>query len=416
MKDLFPGYFRRSEQEWQSLWDSSKIVLDTNFLLDLYRYSEGTRKEILDLLSSIQEKLFIPHQVAYEFLENRLEVIAEQGKSYEKAISDLQKINNDFNNNKRHPFIKTSLLQELNIHIQNLVENLGHGKTLFDSLLAEDPILDEISNLFEGKVGHQLSRESFDQLCIDGEERYRQAIPPGFKDSSKPTPDKFGDLIIWNQILSFAKENPCNILFITSDSKEDWWWIFNGKTIGPRHELVKEIKAEANVDFHIYLPESFIRYSGQYLQNLQNSVEQNVIDEIKEINKQSKEILAASGSFSDSENDFDEDIFDNVPLFTVNNFSEFDSIEPSLMSSSVEDARRLMIRAIKVLIRQGKKNIVPKAGLKNMMTRLDPTFDESNYGFDSFTLFLGNFPNDVITLDNYSGGHIALATKILFNE
>lgn len=413
MKELFPGYFRRTEEEWKTLWDGATIVLDTNFLLDLYRYSEGTRSEILELLSSIQDRLFIPYQVAYEFMKNRLGVIAEQGRVYDQAILTLQKIDSDFNNNKRHPFIAPYLLQELNDLIANLVENLGGGKKLFDELLTRDTILDEISNLFKDKIGNQLEAEDLEKLYIDGEERYKRSFPPGYKDNDKPVPDKFGDLIIWKQIIALALDKKCPILFITSDSSEDWWWIFHGKTIGPRHELVKEIRSEANVDFHIYLPDSFIQHSAQYLQS---SVEQQVIDEIKEISKQPKEVLVNSVTTSEFDDDLGDGISEeNFPIFPEANFSESDRIQPYLMNPSLEDARKLMIRAMKILINQNKKNIVPKAVLKNLMKSLDPTFDESNYDFASFTLFLGNFPNDIITLDNYSGGHVALFNR-LHNE
>ncbi len=409
MKDLFPGYFRRTEQEWKALWDGATIVLDTNFLLDLYRYSEGTRKEILELLYSIRERLFIPYHVAYEVMKDRLTVISEQGKAYEQAITTLQRIDSDFNNNKRHPFIEPSLLQQLNELIKNLVGDLEVGKKSFDELLTKDPIIDEISDLFEGRVGDQFDVTTLDKLYLEGEERYKSSCPPGYKDNAKPIPDKFGDFVIWKQIISFAQDRKCSIIFITSDSKEDWWWIFQGKTIGPRHELVKEIKAEANVDFHIYSPNSFIQHSAQYLQS---SVEQKVIDEVKEISNQPKETLVQSvtvSEFDDLENDISEE---NVSILPEADFSESDGIQPSIMNPSIEDARGLMIRAMKLFIKQNKKNIVPKAGLKTLMTRLDPTFDESNFGCNSFSQFLGKFPNDVITLDNYSGGHIALATKL----
>ncbi|QIR36313.1 DUF4935 domain-containing protein [Tolypothrix sp. PCC 7910] len=414
MKDLFPGHFRRSEQEWQSLWEKAKIVLDTNFLLDLYRYSEGTRKEIFEILNSIKDRLFIPYQVAFEFMQNRLDVIAEQGKSYDLAISNLQKINGDFNNNKRHPFIEPSLLQELNELISKLIEDLTQGKALFDKLLVKDSIINEIADLFEGKVGNPLSDEDFKNLCDEGEDRYKRLIPPGYKDISKPVPDKFGDLIIWKQIIALARNNKCDIIFITNDVKEDWWWTFNGKKIGPRHELVQEIKKEADCEFYIYLPDNFIKYSGQYLQS---SVEQQVIDEIKEISKKSTETLKISSANSVLADELADDIsVNNFPDFIDTEFSSNESIQLSLMNPSLEDARRLIIQSMKFLIRQGKKNVVPKAGLKNMMTRLDPTFDESNYEVASFSEFLSKFPNDIITLDNYSGGHVALTTKALFNN
>jgi hypothetical protein len=168
---------------------------------------------------------------------------------------------------------------------------------------------------------------------------------------------------------------------------------------------------EANVDFHIYSPDSFIQHSAQYLQS---SVEQKVIDEVKEISNQTKETLVPSVAVSEFDGNLENDISEeNLSILPEDDFLASDGIQPSIMNPSIDDARRLMIRAMKLFIQQNKKNIVPKAGLKTLMTRLDPTFDESNFGCDSFSQFLGKFPNDVITLDNYSGGHIALATKLI---
>jgi len=53
LKNLFPGHYKPSEEEFQKLWDKCIFVFDTNILLNVYRYSEKTRDrlfEILDLL------------------------------------------------------------------------------------------------------------------------------------------------------------------------------------------------------------------------------------------------------------------------------------------------------------------------------------------------------------------------------
>jgi hypothetical protein len=49
-------------------------------------------------------------------------------------------------------------------------------------------------------------------------------------------------------------------------------------------------------------------------------------------------------------------------------------------------------------------DLVPKATLKSVMKRLDPTFDEARFGFDSFTSFIDAFPDDIEHLRNDSGG------------
>jgi len=47
LRDQFPGYYRRTEEELQRIWEDGLFVLDANVLLNLYRYSEDTRNDLL---------------------------------------------------------------------------------------------------------------------------------------------------------------------------------------------------------------------------------------------------------------------------------------------------------------------------------------------------------------------------------
>ena len=60
--------------------------------------------------------------------------------------------------------------------------------------------------------------------CEEGQGRYKKEIPPGFKDAKdKDGVRKYGDLIIWKEMLKFALKQSKNIIFITDDVKADWW-------------------------------------------------------------------------------------------------------------------------------------------------------------------------------------------------
>ena len=63
MKDLFPGYYRPSEDEFSDLWKNCVFILDTNVLLNLYRYSEKYRNDFIKVLHKIETRLWILHQV-----------------------------------------------------------------------------------------------------------------------------------------------------------------------------------------------------------------------------------------------------------------------------------------------------------------------------------------------------------------
>ncbi len=51
MKGLFPQYDDLSSQDYGIVWKNALFVLDTNVLLNLYRYQAGTRDELLNVLS-----------------------------------------------------------------------------------------------------------------------------------------------------------------------------------------------------------------------------------------------------------------------------------------------------------------------------------------------------------------------------
>ena len=78
-----------------------------------------------------------------------------------------------------------------------------------------------------------------------GQRPLRREGPPGYADAKKPDEERYGDLIIWYEMLDLAAEGQLPILFVTEDAKEDWWWIADGERIGPREEIVHEMWARA---------------------------------------------------------------------------------------------------------------------------------------------------------------------------
>lgn len=97
------------------------------------------------------------------------------------------------------------------------------------------------------------------ELEKQAEERFKNAIPPGYKDYNKKTGNKFydgvviqnkyGDLILWKQLLDFAKIENTSIIFLTDERKEDWWYDIKGKIIGPKVELLNEFTSITKKNF-----------------------------------------------------------------------------------------------------------------------------------------------------------------------
>lgn len=141
--------------------------------------------------------------------------------------------------------------------------------------------IDKIDNLFSGKIGNSSNEEEFQKICKQVKSRFEQKQPPGYKDQNKSKDiEKYGDAILWLQVIDYAKTKNKPIIFITDDVKEDWWKRHEGKTISPRPELIQEIKTKAKVDFWMYTGDRFLMYAGQYLKLLE---EPEVAKEAKEI-------------------------------------------------------------------------------------------------------------------------------------
>jgi hypothetical protein len=88
-----------------------------------------------------------------------------------------------------------------------------------------------------------------------------------------------------------------------------------------------------------------------------------------------------------------------------NEFKYYDTLEAA--AAPIDDrteVRALLLRALRSVRLQRGDDLVPKATLKSVMKRLDPTFDEARFGFDSFSAFIDAFPEEIEHLRNESGG------------
>jgi hypothetical protein len=64
--DGFEGYQVPSNDEADLALRSGVVVVDTNALLNLYRYNERTRDDLFRVLESLGTRLWVPHQVMLE--------------------------------------------------------------------------------------------------------------------------------------------------------------------------------------------------------------------------------------------------------------------------------------------------------------------------------------------------------------
>lgn len=284
MKGLFPGYYRKTEDDIKKIWEHGIIMFDTNVLLNLYRYSESTQNTILELIKRFSNQIYLPHQAALEYNRNRYEVIAEQEKAYNEFLEKISQIQKDLQSTSKPPFLSSKVDKELNVIFEKVGAEVKESIKKYCDYLKSDPIYNSISELFSNRITSAFSDDELKDIFKEGEERFKNKIPPGFEDEkTKEGNRKFGDLILWKQIIQKAKELNKDVILITDERKIDWWWkIKDGRNMGPRQELVEEIKLQANVDFHMYSSERFLSYGQSFLNE---KINQQALQEIQAMKK-----------------------------------------------------------------------------------------------------------------------------------
>jgi predicted nucleic acid-binding protein len=109
LTDVLRGYVFPDENRIKSIWAEADFCLDTNVLLDVYRYTDENRAAFLKLLKAIKGRLFVPNRVAVEFARNRVAVIRGHFGPQRIIRSRLDDAAKDIQN--EHP--KHKLLNEL---------------------------------------------------------------------------------------------------------------------------------------------------------------------------------------------------------------------------------------------------------------------------------------------------------------
>lgn len=289
MKNRFDWYFKPSDQELDAIWKNGILTVDTNVLLDLYRYHEETRNSLIDSLQKFEGKKWLSHQAATEFFRNRTKVIVSSEKAFKDAEGETDKLANSLSSVaaqlKGNRIIPVGVTDDLESSVMALIsrakEKIITAKESYPRFLNEDPILDQLSNLFDNAIGDGFSAEEQSKIDEEAEKRKQDKIPPGYLDNDKDDDRPHGDYYLWWQILEHAKSEERPIILVTSERKEDWWEKISGKTTGPRSELLKEARQVSGQRVLIYQTERFLEYASE---RLKQPVSTSAIDEIRAVN------------------------------------------------------------------------------------------------------------------------------------
>lgn len=242
------------------------IICDANVFLHLYRYSPEFSDFALNCMQAIRNAIVLPSTTKYEFLKHYRSCFGDMEKRV-RRVGDDTKL--QISNAARKVLNICDNLQALQYpdipELRNVLTNkFTELLKLSEAFFEDRPILDFIANPWGGKdlvlelfeqiindshVMAAITQEEIYQICEEGEKRYDAdpQIPPGFKDAkSKDGVRKYSDLIMWKEILRYAKDNDRDVIFVTDDIKIDWWVANNGQIV-----------------FHPYLQSEFDRETGK---------------------------------------------------------------------------------------------------------------------------------------------------------
>ncbi len=278
----FEAYRTPTPQEYGKVMQTGLVVLDTNVLLSLYRYNDKARQDLLDVLEQLGRHLWIPHQVVKEFWGARMSALYDRERRAERVRTDIQKSFEQIRVQLRNWASSVSLDDEqlaamLGV-INGCADEIEEGVLTVAAVETErshwldtnqDPVVTRLEAILQGRVGEPFSEDEDKDVRKEAARRVEHKIPPGYKDAEKDQKkgvdagDSAGDYFVWEQLLREAERRKCDVLFVTADVKDDWWRRRSEQLLGPRAELVDELRARSGGRLCMLQPHEFLRTANE---------------------------------------------------------------------------------------------------------------------------------------------------------
>lgn len=269
----FEAYRTHSSEELRHALRSCLVVFDTNVLLNLYRYNEETRASIVDVMSALGDRRWVPHQVLEEFWRNRERALSDPLGQVQQTSNELEKLRAAAVEQLRMWVNRAALNSSEEEAVESSLDAaFGAAQGLLDGLIDEegvsrakntrnDRVLDSLESVLAGKVGPPMSAEDYTSAIKEGHRRVEAGEPPGFGDAKKANrggEGAAGDYLVWEQVLREASTRQMPVLFVTGDVKRDWWRFEGSSPRGPRVELARELNSRCGQDLVMLRPETLL--------------------------------------------------------------------------------------------------------------------------------------------------------------
>ncbi|WP_405580774.1 PIN-like domain-containing protein [Streptomyces sp. NBC_01190] len=272
----FEGHWRRPAADYKKAVAGYRIAVDTNVLLELYRFTPKARNELLNVLRQVRHRLWIPHQVAAEYYDRRVSAVKEHLTLYtsvpdavnehkQKALQELQRFAKRCSMSEAD---RARLIEPIERAFAAVDLEITRHREDFDlsleGVINEDPVLTALGEILDDRVGDPFSEEESAALILECRRRFDDKVPPGYKDAGK-SENAHGDFFVWEQLLRESEQDSSPFLFVTNDAKEDWVRVEAGLIVGARPELFAEFSERCDADFLITQLGRFLQLAKEEL-------------------------------------------------------------------------------------------------------------------------------------------------------
>jgi hypothetical protein len=264
LRSAFSGYFRLQDADVLALWDIAHFSFDANVLLKLYRFQPTACERFFEILGRLGDRVWLTHQASEEYHRHRLAKINEQLAAYSQLDRELnliaQRVDSLASAHDPHPYLDVRAASSLvKGGVQEARRMLKEARSAHADLTEDDPILDRLTATFRDLVGEPYRGEELDRVLLLAEQRFHRRLPPGYADEGKGGSRQYGDVMVWFQLLDHARDAKRPIIFVSDDTKEDWWIREGGESIAARPELRQEMLEKVGVEFVMYPTVRFMR-------------------------------------------------------------------------------------------------------------------------------------------------------------
>ncbi|QKW36255.1 DUF4935 domain-containing protein [Actinomadura sp. NAK00032] len=301
---MLPWYFQPTHDQLHRHLKEGLVVFDTNALFDAYRLNPHGRTEFLRTLGMLGERLWVPHRVAEEFLQRRLEVINECAgalrslkKVLDSPFSGVEKALRNFGTSrglsKEQARELAAIIRQARIKAMEKATEFYQFDLKPADCQDHDPILREIETILDGRIGPPL--KDMRRARQEAAYRFERRIPPGYGDDDKPPEQAIGDYVLWAQLLEEVERRPRPVLLVTNEKKSAQDWIVpqsDERASLPRPELSAEVWERVHQPFHLVNVQGFLRLANEHI-DAQVSVQ--TIDQAQTI-EAAQEIVPILGS------------------------------------------------------------------------------------------------------------------------